>query len=60
MSRDVPKLPREKGCKWRHSHRKCRNKVACPLPVSTGDKRTKAALIKVSCGLGPNGAKMQS
>lgn len=46
MSRDVSKLPREKGYKWRHNHRKYRNKETCPIPVSTGGKRTTSALIK--------------
>lgn len=57
MSRDVPKLPREKGCKWRHNPRKCRNKVACPHPMSTGDKRTKSVWSSLSIGLSLNGTK---
>lgn len=46
MSRDVSKLPREKGYKWRHNHRKYRNKETSPIPVSADGKRTKSALIK--------------
>ena len=46
MSRDVSKLPREKGYKWRHNHRKYRNKETSPIPVSVDGKRTKSALIK--------------
>lgn len=47
MSRDVPKLPGGKGCKWRHNHRKCRNKVACPLVMSTGDQKNKISFDQV-------------
>lgn len=47
MSRDVSKLPREKGYKWRHNHRKYRNKETSPIPGSAdGKKKIKSALIK--------------
>lgn len=46
MSRDMSKLPREKGCKWRYNYGKYRNKEICPTLVSTSGKRTKSALIK--------------
>ena len=46
MSRDVSKLPREKGYKWRHNHRKYRNKETSLIPVSADGKRTKSTLIK--------------
>ena len=46
MSRNVSKLPREKGYKWRHNHRKYRNKETSPIPGSADGKKIKSALIK--------------